>query len=163
MVFSFVQWMMIALLSIFHPHHVSTTTIEFNPADKTLEISIKLFADDFEKSLAKMNKGKVNVLNKDEYDKSAKLIDQYITQNLKLEVDGKKMAIRFVGFEEEKGNVLAYFEVVNVNSINSLKVQNSLLRDTEKQQVNIIQVKANGKTQSASLKYPATDRSFDLK
>ena len=163
MVISFVQWVMISMLTFFHPHHVSTTSIEFNPDDKTLEISIKLFADDLEKSLVKLNKGKVNVLNKSEYEKSAKLIDQYISQNLKLQVNGNKAVMNFVGFEEEKGNVLAYFEVININSFTSLKVQNSLLRDTEKQQVNIIQVKANGKTKSASLKYPATDHSFDLK
>ncbi len=163
MVFSFVQWVMISLLSFFHPHHVSTTTIEFNPTDKTLEISIKLFADDLEKSLSKLNKGKVNVLNKDEYEKSATLIDKYISQNLKLEIDGKKAVINFVGFEEEKGNVLAYFEVLQLNSISSLKVQNTLLRDTEKSQVNIVQVKANGKTKTSSLKYPATEYLFDLK
>ena len=111
MVISFVQWMMIATLSFFHPHHVSTTTIEFNSVDKSLEISVKLFADDLEKSLTKLNKSKVDVLNKAEYDKSAKLIDQYVSQNLMLEVDGKKVMMNFIGFEEEKGNVLAYFEV----------------------------------------------------
>ncbi len=162
MVISFVEWMMWCMLSFFHPHHVSTTTIEFNPADKTLEISVKLFADDLEKSLVKLNKEKVNVLDKSEYERSAKLVDQYISQHLKLEVNGNKAAINFVGFEEEKGNVLAYFEVKEVGSVSELKVNNTLLREIEKDQVNIIQVKANGKTSTASLKFPATVYTFNL-
>lgn len=163
MVISFVQWMMVAVLSFFHPHHVSTTTIEFNSADKLLEVSVRLFADDLEKSLTRLSKSKVDVLNKAEYDKSAKLIDRYVSQHLKLEVEGKKVPINFIGFEEEKGNVLAYFEVKEIISVSTVKVENSLLRDTEKVQVNIIQVKANGKTQTASLKHPVTHHLFDLK
>jgi len=163
MVISIVQWMMMAALSFFHPHHVSTTSIELNSADKLLEISVVLFADDLEKSLSKMHKAKVDVLNKAEYDKSAKLINRYITQQLQLEADGKKLVMNFIGFEEEKGNVLAYFEVKEIGGISTLKVENSLLRDTEKRQVNIIQVKAKGKTQTASLKHPETDHLFDLK
>jgi hypothetical protein len=163
MVISFVQWMMLGMLSFFHPHHVSTTTVEFNSADKTLEISVKLFADDLEKSLAKLNKGKVDVLNKDEHHRSAKLINQYVSQHLRLEIDGKKAIINFIGFEDEKGNVLAYFEVTQVNSVAVLTIHNTLLREIEKEQVNIIQAKANGKSKTASLKYPATEYIFNLK
>ena len=163
MVLSLVQWMVLGMLSLVHPHHVSTTSIEYNPTAKSLEITVELFADDLEKSLVKFSKGKVDVLNKAEYERSSKLINQYISQHLKLEIDDKKTGISFVGFEDEKGNVLAYFEVTDVNSISKLAVNNTLLYDTQKQQVNIVKVKANGKSKTASLKYANTKYVFDLK
>ena len=36
-----------------HPFHVSTTEINHNTSDKTLEISCKVFTDDFESALTK--------------------------------------------------------------------------------------------------------------
>ena len=37
-----------------HPIYVSVTEIEHNAKDKTLEISCKIFTDDFEKTLAQL-------------------------------------------------------------------------------------------------------------
>jgi hypothetical protein len=46
-----------------HPLHVSVTEINHNAADKTLEISCKLFTDDFEKVLSQNYKTKVDLIN----------------------------------------------------------------------------------------------------
>jgi hypothetical protein len=43
-----------------HPFHVSVVEINHNETDKTLEISCKIFIDDFEKVLAQNYKVKVD-------------------------------------------------------------------------------------------------------
>ena len=53
----------IPLLLGFHPYYVSVTEINHNATDKTLEISCKLFTDDFEKALADKYKMKVDLIN----------------------------------------------------------------------------------------------------
>ena len=72
------KWLFIPLLVVFisayttpggagkaaaHPFHVSVTEIEHNAADKTLEISCKIFTDDFETILAKNYNTKVDLIN----------------------------------------------------------------------------------------------------
>ena len=51
------KWLLAFALTNFgvnpHPIFVSVTEIEHNAVEKTLEISCKLFVDDFEKSLPK--------------------------------------------------------------------------------------------------------------
>ncbi|WP_051010163.1 DUF6702 family protein [Pedobacter agri] len=46
-----------------HPLHVSTTEVSFNQKDKTLEISCRIFSDDFESILAKNYKQKTDLSN----------------------------------------------------------------------------------------------------
>lgn len=46
-----------------HPLHVSTTEVNFNAKDKTLEVSCKIFSDDFEAILAKLYKQKTDLSN----------------------------------------------------------------------------------------------------
>jgi hypothetical protein len=63
---SFYKWLLIPVLGIvlssaglpeLHPFHVSVVEINYNATDKTLEISCKIFTDDFEKVLAQNYKG----------------------------------------------------------------------------------------------------------
>ena len=66
------KWSIIPLVAIIlmaarpvivHPFHVSVIEINHNAVDKTLEISCKIFTDDFEKILAKNYKAKVDLIN----------------------------------------------------------------------------------------------------
>ena len=50
------KWFLTSLVSLFHPFFVSVTEMNHNAKDKTLEISCKLFADDFEKGLEQVYK-----------------------------------------------------------------------------------------------------------
>ena len=43
-------------MSAHHPIFVSVTQIDHNATDKTLEISCKIFTDDFEQTLRQQNK-----------------------------------------------------------------------------------------------------------
>ena len=66
------KWLFIPLLALLlisarpvppHPFHVSVVEIEHNTPDKSLEISCKIFTDDFEKVLAETYKTKVDLIN----------------------------------------------------------------------------------------------------
>src|SRR6267378_1432289 len=47
----------------FHPFHVSVVEVNHNAADKTFEISCKIFTDDLEKVLAQNYKTRVDLIN----------------------------------------------------------------------------------------------------
>ena len=65
-----------------HPIHISTLEIEHNAADKNLEITCKIFWDDFETALTKTNNNKrVDLTNEKNLELNNKLISAYINKH----------------------------------------------------------------------------------
>jgi hypothetical protein len=50
-----VQWLMAGILSLVHPFYISMVEINHNAKDATVEISVRIFTEDFEKTLQKKN------------------------------------------------------------------------------------------------------------
>jgi hypothetical protein len=147
---------------VVHPFYISVTEINQNAQEKTLEISCKLFADDFEEALKKNYKTVVDLTS--EKDKAAldKFIPDYINRHLALAVDGKPVKLTYVGFEKEKESAYCYFQAENVPSVKKLDVNISILHDYSNRQINIVHAVVNGKRQSTKLDYPAKQAGFSF-
>ena len=52
------------MLSWVHPFFISMTEIEQDKTNNTLEISVRIFTDDFEKTIRQTYTGKVDLMNK---------------------------------------------------------------------------------------------------
>ena len=145
-----------------HPYFISMTEIEHDKTNNSLEISVRIFTDDLEKTIRKTYTGKVDLLNKDEKSNSAKLIQQYITKHLSLKVDGKNADIHFNGFESEEGSIWSYFECTGIYSVKTLEVNNTILYDYIDQEINFMHVKAPGYEETIKLVYPDNYQKFTL-
>jgi hypothetical protein len=157
------QCLLTAMLSWMHPYYISMTEIEQDKQNNTLEISVRIFTDDLEKTIRTTYSGKVDLLNKDEKANSEKLIQQYITKHLSLKVDGKVLDLEFDGFESEEGSIWSYFECPNISSLKTLEVNNTILYDYKQEQVNFIHVKALGYDETIKLDYPDDYQKFSIK
>ena len=157
------QFILTAMLSFTHPYFVSMTEIEHDTKTNMLEISVRIFTDDFEKTIRQTYKGKVDLLNKDDKANSEKLIEQYITKHLFLIGDNKNLSLHFDGFETEEGSIWSYFECADITSLKKLEVTNTLLYDYEQQQINFIHVKAANYDETIKLNYPDNTNVFVLK
>jgi hypothetical protein len=144
-----------------HPLFVSVTEMNYNAADKDLEISCKIFTDDFEKTLANVYHTKVDLsapANKKENDK---LVNEYIKTHLQLKLDNKAVTLNFVGFEKENDAVWSYFEVDNATTApKKIDVMNSILYESYDKQMNLMHVTVAGNRQSNRLNYPDKEVSF---
>ena len=72
-----------------HPYYISVVEINHNPTDKTLEISCKIFTDDFEATLEKNYKTKVDLVNPPDKSAMDKLVKDYIKKHLSVKADNK--------------------------------------------------------------------------
>ncbi|GAC1423208.1 MAG: hypothetical protein NVS9B7_25820 [Flavisolibacter sp.] len=145
-----------------HPFYISVTEINHNPKEKTLELSCKMFADDFEKVINRNYKLQLDIgspKNKTTYDP---LISAYFSTHLRMSADGKILKINYVGFEKEKESVYCYFQVGNLPYLKNLEITNSILHDLNENQINIIHVMVLGKRQSTKLDYPAKNARFSF-
>jgi hypothetical protein len=145
-----------------HPFYVSVTEINQNAAEKSLEISCKFFADDFEQILEKSYKAQLDISSGKDKASFDKFIPDYIAKHFALAVDGKPVKLNFVGYEKEKESVYCYFEVTNTTSVKQLDITSNLLYELTHEQINIMHITTNGKRQSSKLSYPDVKASFQF-
>jgi hypothetical protein len=145
-----------------HPFHVTVTEINHNAADKTLEISCKVFVDDFEKILTQNYKTKVDLINPPDKAKMDSLVKKYVFSHLSLKVNGKPVVMQYVGFENESEAAYSYIEVDNVPVMTKLEITNSLLYDMFDDQISIMHTIEAGNRKSTKLNYPDKEAVFNF-
>ncbi|MBA2251013.1 MAG: hypothetical protein H0W12_12575 [Chitinophagaceae bacterium] len=145
-----------------HPFFVSVTEIEQNTKDKTLEISCKIFTDDFEKTLRQNCKCFADLLHPKNKTATDKLVTDYIKKHLQIEVDGKKMELHFIGYEQEEEAVRIYFQVDNVETVQHIEITDNLLFDYKKEEINMLHVTVKGTRKSRELTNPEDKVQFSF-
>jgi hypothetical protein len=162
------KWLFLPLLSVVllsakpnrHPFHVSVIEINHNVSEKSLEISCKIFTDDFEKVLAQNYKTKVDLINPPSKPAMDTLVKKYILSHLVIKANGQPVSMNYVGFENDKEAAYGYVEVINVPAVSRLDVTNSIMYDLFDDQVNIMHIIVKGGRKSTKLNYPDKEASF---
>lgn len=149
-------------MSALHPFHISVTEVNHNLKEKSLEISCKFFADDFEQTIKNNYKTSLDISSGRDKALFDRYIPDYINRHLMFTVDGKPVKLNYVGYEKDKESVHCFFDVTNIGSVKRLDVTNNLLHDFTNDQINIMHITVNGKRQSASLNYPDSKVSFSF-
>ncbi len=141
-------------LTFIHPFYVSVIDVNHNAKDKNVEISIRIFVDDFEATLKK-NYNKNIDLHKSTNDVQVnKLITNYIESKLQVAIDGKPKTMQYLGFEIQKESVWIFLEVNEIPHLKKINFNCNLLYDYQDKQMNIFNVKANGVEKNNKLDYP---------
>lgn len=139
-----------------HPLHVSTTELNFNSKEKSIEVSCKIFTDDFERVLAKNYKTKTDLTKPEMHTAMDALVKKYINSHVQYVLNGKKVSATYIGFEIDHEATNVYLEIENVLAIQSVTVTNSILYDLFDDQLNILHVAYKGLRKSAKINYPST-------
>jgi hypothetical protein len=156
------QYLIAAIFSMAHPYYISMTEIEHDKTAGSIEVSVRIFTDDFENAIRKTYPGKVDLLNKNNKPASEQLIQQYINKHLTIKADGKTLNLKFDGFEKEEGSIWSYFECDNITAVATIEVTNTILYDYKQEQVNFIHVKAGSYDATTKLNYPDNYKKFSI-
>ncbi len=149
-------------VTVNHPIYVSVTEIEHNAKDKTLEISCKIFTDDFEKALRQNYKGTVDLLQPKDKTAMNKLVADYVQKHLLIKADGKPVALQFLGYEQEEEGIESYYQVNNIASVKKLDITDNILFEYKKEQISIIHTSVSGNKKSTKLVNPEEKCSFEF-
>lgn len=131
-----------------HEYYVSVTTIEYSEKQQALQIISQVFIDDFETLLRKRYDESITLKTKNEAEEVEVYMNRYLTDKLKIKVNGQDVAFTYIGKEYKDDIVYSYLEVANVSNINSIEVSNQLLFDAFSDQQNILRLKLLGKNKS---------------
>ncbi|HNJ59094.1 MAG TPA: hypothetical protein PKG56_05350 [Chitinophagaceae bacterium] len=162
MVNSLFNWLLVGCIALLHPFYVSKVEINHNAKDKNVEISIRIFTDDLELTLRKFGNIPINLSAPKDIAATDKLINKYIQDKLRITIDDKISSIQYLGFEINKESVWIYYEIPQINTIKKVGINCSLLYDYKQEQMNIIQLTANGKDVSYKLDNPKSYVSFSF-
>jgi hypothetical protein len=178
MVASFFKWLALSVLVPFmppgnlsksvrpasnnHPYYISVVEIDHNPAAKTLEISVKIFTNDFETTLEKAYGTKYDLGHPKDKAAADKTVNDYVQKHLAIRADGRICVANFLGFDKEDEAIFSYYQVDNIPSVKKIDVTDALLHDFSDQQINIIHCTVSGKRQSLKLDYPKKDAQFEF-
>ena len=160
------KWLIAFALSNFglnhHPIFVSVTEIEHNAVEKTVEISCKLFVDDFEKTLRKNYNTRVDLLDAKLKGEMNRLVNDYIQKHFSISIGGKKGNLQFLGFEIQEEGAISFFEVKNIPKVENIELVNNILYEFNAQQMGIIHIMVNGVRKSSRLDNPIEKVSFSF-
>ncbi|HSB91600.1 MAG TPA: DUF6702 family protein [Flavitalea sp.] len=137
-----------------HPFYISVTEINHNAAEKSLEISCKIFTEDLENVLNKTANPKIELSNPKSKEQANRLIGQYLHAHLQLRVNGQPVTMELLGFEEEREATWTYLQVNNVTNVKKIEIVDSILYDSFAEQINLVHVTVSGNRKSSKVNNP---------
>jgi hypothetical protein len=131
-----------------HKYYVAVTQMDLMPQKKRVEITSRIFIDDFEKALTKKFKQKPNITTSNELPEAEEWIKQYITEKIKVSINKKPQRIEYLAKEIEGDVIIIYTKIAISKKINTFEIYNSLLTETFQEQQNIVHTNINGNKKS---------------
>lgn len=145
-----------------HPIYVSVTEIEHNSKENTLEISCRIFTNDFETILRKSSSMKVDLIKSTDKKNMNQLVEKYISNHLNINIDGVSKQLHFVGYEQADESIESYFQVDDVKAFKKIVVQDNILYEYKSEQISIIHTIVNNKRKSLKLNNPEDKAVFEF-
>ncbi len=134
-----------------HAYHASITELRYNAAKQQLELATKVFTDDFEKGLSEGRPTHIDLQTAGPA--GALVAAEYLRRTLVLKTPaGALLPLQFIGMQPEKDSYWLYCKVAVPGKATGVQVRNALLLDAFADQMNIVNLEANGKKVSALLR-----------
>ena len=145
--FSFVVWLLFFQATI-HPYYVSTLEIVYRPNLAALQITMRVFTDDWQLML---NTRYDKTLRLDPDTDTEQVLTHsadYFKQHLELNLNGTDVTPSVLGREYQDDQLVLYLEVAGVAELQTLAVSNLILFAELEGQQNIIRIKTPTKRKS---------------
>lgn len=134
-----------------HKFYVSVTNIEYHTTNKALQITTRIFIDDFQRVLEERYDLKEELTTEKATKEVEQMMKNYLEKKLKIWVNGELKTVNFIGKKYEEDVTVCYLEIVAINRVTSLEIENTILYEIEEDQQNLVHVKINDQRKSLLL------------
>jgi hypothetical protein len=145
-----------------HPVYMSVTEIEHNTKDRTLEISCKVFTNDFETTLRQNYHTAIDLVNPRDKAAMNKLVNDYLQKHLMIHVDGKPAPLQFLGYEQQEDAMVSFYQANNIASVKKVDITDNILYDYKAEQISLLHVIVNGYRKSTKMVNPEDKASLEF-
>jgi hypothetical protein len=154
------KWLVGAWAVLLHPFYVSVTEIRHNAAQQELQVSSRIFYDDLERTLKTEYKTPVDILHPADRKAVDGLIADYLGKHLRIVIDGKPLALHYLGYQIEEDAAWCFLEVKGVAGVKKVHIINDILYTEHPEQINMMHVVVKDVRKSTKLDNP--ERVADL-
>ena len=136
--------------STLHKFYVSVTNVSYSEKDKAIQITSRIFIDDFEKVLKERYGLNAELATQNESEEADAHIEKYLRVKFLVEINGENASYTFVGKKYDADVMICYIEVPNIDLANtsSIQIESEILTDLFDGQQNIVHFKIDGKNKS---------------
>jgi len=133
-----------------HPFHISVTEVVHKPKERVIQVSVRLFLDDFEETLRSFtDNGLLDIMEEDETYLNEQ-VGAYLLKNFA--ITGKKpVELQYLGFEYDRDVMWCYLEGTKVKPTDELQVKSTVMIEIFEDQENLVHVRKEGKVKSLRL------------
>lgn len=126
-----------------HDFHVSKCLVEYNAADKALQISLHVFVDDLEEALRQQGYDNLQIGTTKEHPQAEDYLRGYLQKSFHVEVDDRPLVVNLLGKElsDDYLAVWCYLEITGIENFHKLKLSNTILMELFDDQTNMVTVK----------------------
>jgi hypothetical protein len=158
----FCKWLLPLYLGNMHPFYVSVTEIRHNNAKQSLEVSCRVFADDFENTLKRTYNTTFDIIKPTNRTLVDSLAADYIKKHLIVNIDGKTVQLQYLGYKIEEEAAWCFLEAKVGPTVKTLRLKDDLLFESHDSQVNMVHVIVKDERKSTKLDNPKADAEFNF-
>lgn len=133
-----------------HKYYLSTTTIETNKENRSLECTLMFFRDDMEQVLQEKTTEKVYLIEHSADSLLAPIVEAYILDKFSISQGKQNLPLQYIGYESDEEHVWVYVESA-IPAQGDFSVSNSCLMELFDDQKNVINFKRGEDVKSALL------------
>lgn len=134
-----------------HKYYVSVTQIDYIKDKQALQITSRIFVDDFERLLQERYDESIVLATGDQETQIDLYIEKYLRSKLLISINGTPSKFVFLGKSYEDDIVTCYLEIENIAEISSFEIKNLLLFDIFEEQKNIVRTYINSRYKTFTL------------
>lgn len=143
-----------------HKFYMGIYQVEYVPAKKRLQISMRLFVDDCNTVLYENHQQKTKLGDAQESAQDVNWLNAYIQAHFKVNINGKSFPLQFKRKEMDNNVLVCYYTCEEVPKLNRVVIENTMFTDVFADQQNMIQSQLFGNKQSALLTQNASQAIF---
>jgi hypothetical protein len=146
-IFSFFVWFLFVKATI-HPYYVSTLEIDYRPDLSALQITMRVFTDDWQLMLNTHYDKNIRLDPDTDTEQVVTYSADYLQQHLELNLNAKEVTPIVLGREYQDDQLVLYLEVAGISELQTLAVSNRILFSELEGQQNIVRIKTPTKRKS---------------
>ena len=133
-----------------HKFYLSVTNVGYSEKDDALQITSRIFIDDFEAVLLERYDFNAALATENESALAKEYIEKYIRTKFSIQIDGNAVDFEFIGAKYEDDLIICYIEVpqVKLDDHKSIAIQNEVLTDLYDEQQNVVHFKIKERKKS---------------
>lgn len=147
-----------------HPVHVSVTNLDLDPARGKVELSVKIFADDFQDLILHKYGVQLRIIEQEDPGDKISAVNEYIQEALQLVFNGEETAdLQFVDAELNEEAIWLFYKYEHHGKIRKVDIVNRVMLEKFNDQTNLMIVTFNEKQNGYRLDNKTTELSFNIK